>query len=97
MEAMVSPTNVVYQIDDRTGPWIKVQKWMSEQDSSDQATCQEGMYVKAIGHLKMFNNQRSVTAFLIKPISDFNEVTHHLAEVMACHLMATKEMPVVRP
>ena len=98
MEANTSPTNVVYQVDDRTGPWLKVQKWMSDQDSSDQPdrVCQEGMYIKAIGHLKVFNNQRSVTAFLIKNISDFNEVTHHLAEVMACHLSSTKELPVVR-
>ena len=98
MEANTSPTNVVYQVDDRTGPWLKVQKWISDQDSSDQPdrVCLEGTYIKAIGHLKVFNNQRSVTAFLIKPISDFNEVTHHLAEVMACHLSSTKELPVVR-
>jgi len=95
MEANISATNSIYQLDDRTGPRVKVQKWMSEQDSADHVACQEGMYVKAIGHLKVFNNQRSVTAFLIKPVSDFNEVTHHLAEVMACHLSVTKTLPVV--
>lgn len=98
MEATISPTNVVYQVDDRTGPWVKVQKWISDQDPSDkqeQVTCQEGMYIKAIGHIKVFNKQRSVTAFHIKPISDFNELTHHLSEVMYCHLAATKELPVV--
>ena len=97
MEASISPTNVVYQVDDRMGPWVKVQKWISDQDQSEErATCQEGMYIKAVGHLKVFNKQRSITAFHIKPISDFNELTHHLSEVMYSHLAATKELPVVR-
>ena len=98
MEANVGSTNVVYQVCDRTGPWVKVQKWLSDQDQSEQqekVMCREGTYIKAIGHLKVFNKQRSVTSFHIKPISDFNELTHHLSEVMYSHLAATKQLPVV--
>ena len=99
MEVTTSPTNVVYKVDDRTGPWVKVQKWVSEQDGNDQQdppTCQEGMYVRVIGHLKVFNKQRSITAFYAKPVTDFNELSHHLAEVMYSHLTSTKGAPVVR-
>lgn len=98
MEVTAGPTNIVYRVDDRTGPWVKVQKWVSDQDPSEQQdrmTCQEGMYVRIVGHLKVFNKQRSVTAFYVKPLTDFNELSHHLSEVMFAHLVATKGAPVV--
>ena len=101
MEANEGATSLVYRIDDRTGPWIKVQKWVTDdQDAGNQeerVICQEGMYVKVIGNIKTFNKQMSVTAFHIKPIVDFNEVTHHLAEVMFIHLAHTRGVPVVSP
>ena len=53
------------------------------------------MYVKVIGHLKQFNKLRNVVAFKIRPVEDYNEVTHHLAEVMYCHLASTKSPPLV--
>lgn len=95
MEVTTSPTNVVYKVDDRTGPWVKVQRWVSDQDPSEQQRCQEGMYIRAIGHLKVFNKQKSITAFYVSPITDFNQLTHHLSEVMYAHLTATKGAPVV--
>ena len=92
-------TTLVYRIDDRTGPWVKVQRWITEdQDPANQqerTVCQEGMYVKVIGHIKTFNKQMNVTAFHIKPISDYNEITHHLAEVIFIHLATTRGVPVV--
>lgn len=98
MEVTPGPTNIIYRVDDRTGPWVKVQKWVSEQDSGEQGeqlTVQEGMYVRIVGHLKVFNKQRSVTAFYVRPLTDFNELSHHLSEVMYAHLVATKGAPVV--
>ena len=99
MDVTTSATNIVYNLDDRTGPWVKVQKWMSDQDPSeaqeDRMTVQEGMYIRAVGHLKVFNKQKSVTAFFVQPITDFNELSHHLSEVMFSHLTSTKGAPVV--
>lgn len=99
MEVNEGATTLVYRIDDRTGPWVKVQRWITEdQDPSNQqerTVCQEGMYVKVIGHIKTFNKQMNVTAFHIKPISDYNEITHHLAEVIFIHLATTRGVPVV--
>ena len=31
MEVSEAPSNVTYKIDDRTGPWIEVKRWMDEQ------------------------------------------------------------------
>lgn len=96
MEVNTTPTNIVYKVDDRTGPWVKVQKWVSDQDPSERMTCQEGMYVRVVGHLKVFNKQRSVTAFYVKPVTDYNQISHHLSEVMFAHLTSTKGAPVVK-
>lgn len=95
MEMNKGTTNVIYRVDDRTGPWLKVQKWVSDQDPQGDDACQEGMYVRAVGHVKVFNKQRSVTAFHVQPITDFNAVTQHLASVMFAHLTNTKGPRVV--
>ena len=64
-------------------------------DQQERVSCREGMYVKVVGHLKQFNKLRNIVAFRIKPIEDYNEVTHHLTEVMYCHLTASKTPPLV--
>ena len=51
--------------------------------------------MRVVGHLRTFNKQRNVLAFNIRPIEDFNEVSHHLAQVIYGHLDATKGVPVV--
>ena len=34
-------------------------------------------------------------AFHVQPVEDFNEVSHHLSEVIYTHLAVTKGLPVV--
>ena len=51
--------------------------------------------MKIVGHLRLFNKQRNVIGFYIKPIEDFNEVTHHLVETIFGHLALTKGIPLV--
>ena len=71
---------------------------LSSQDSSNQlesVSCREGMYVRVVGHLRSFNKQRNMMAFHVRPVEDFNEVSHHLSEVIYTHLAVTKGLPVV--
>lgn len=51
--------------------------------------------MKIVGHIKMFNNQRTITGFMIRPIEDFNEVSHHMAETIFAHLAITKGLKLV--
>ncbi|XP_019858654.1 PREDICTED: replication protein A 32 kDa subunit-B-like isoform X2 [Amphimedon queenslandica] len=95
VEVFESATSVMYKIDDRTGPPVEVRRWINAEEDSQfelerRAACREGIYVKIVGHIKMFNNQRTITGFMIRPIEDFNEVTHHMAETMFAHLAITK-------
>ena len=149
MEVNESATSVTYKIDDRTGPWVDVRRWLeqvrkvfymymlypflskrvcpvfftaphqlphhthihcsssyvhtslpsslSSQDTPnlESVSCREGMYVRVVGHLRSFNKQRNMMAFHVRPVEDFNEVSHHLSEVIYTHLAVTKGLPVV--
>ena len=54
----------------------------------------EGVVVRVIGQLRAFNNSKSVVAYSIQPITNFNEYTFHFIDVVHTHLKATKGKPV---
>ena len=56
----------------------------------------ENTYVRVYGNIRSFNNQRSLVAFKITPITDMNELTSHLLEVVHGHLSLTKGQTMVR-
>ncbi|KAK8858736.1 hypothetical protein IAR55_002965 [Kwoniella newhampshirensis] len=74
-----SATNVSYEIGDGTG-YIDVRLWLDSAD--DEAGKAKGVeqdhYVGIMGSIKMFGGKRHVSATHIRPISDHNEVYHHM-------------------
>ena len=49
--------------------------------------------MRAVGHLKSFKeNSRSLIAFSLSPVLDFNEITHHMFDVIHSHLALSKVM-----
>lgn len=52
--------------------------------------CREGKLVRVVGQLRLFNHSRSIVAFNIQPIADYNEYTLHFIEVVHSHLRLTK-------
>lgn len=51
----------------------------------------ENTYVRAIGHLKSFReNSRSLIAYSLNPVVDFNEITYHMIDVIHSHLALSK-------
>ena len=57
--------------------------------------CREGIYVRVVGHLRSFKQQRSVIVFSIRPIAHFNEITSHLMETLHGYLCLQKGPNVV--
>ncbi len=53
-------------------------------------TYREGSYVRVFGNLRSFNGKRHFAGFKVQPINDFNEVTHHLLEIIYVHLYNTR-------
>ncbi|TAQ83133.1 hypothetical protein B7494_g8544 [Chlorociboria aeruginascens] len=92
----ISPqaTNTTYKLDDGTG-LIEVKQWID--GDADPANAKplptEGQYLRVWGRLKSFNNKRHVGAHVIRPISDFNEISMHLLEATAVHLYFTRGPP----
>ena len=98
MVRAISPqtTNITFRLDDGTGV-IEVKQWLDaeRQDDSGSNTPQFALdsYIRVWGRLKSFNNKRHVGAFVIKPVTDFNEVNYHLLEATYVHLCLTKGAP----
>jgi replication factor A2 len=89
-------TNMTFLIDDGTGK-IEVRTWLDPDDQNDymvinKSTWAEKMYVRVVGNLRSFMNKRSVVAFRIQTINDFDEITFHFLEVLYVHLSFTRSV-----
>ncbi|XP_054424691.1 replication protein A 32 kDa subunit-like [Pteronotus mesoamericanus] len=86
-----APTNIVYKIDDMTAAPMDVRQWVDTDDASGENTVvPPETYVKVAGHLRSFQNKKSLVAFKIMPLDDMNEFTAHILEVGNAHLMLTR-------
>ncbi|ORY06321.1 replication protein A, subunit RPA32 [Basidiobolus meristosporus CBS 931.73] len=90
-------TNVSYIVEDGTGS-IDVRTWLENDDNEIQqqkrAQLVEGIYVRVVGQFKQFASKRHVVAFSMRPIEDYNEITHHFLEVVYVHLFRTRNPSV---
>jgi replication factor A2 len=87
-------TNITYKLDDGTGT-IEVKKWVDSDSTQNQQEPKlvDNMYVRAWGKLKSYGNKRHVGATVIRPITDFNEISYHLLEATVVHLELTRGPP----
>jgi replication factor A2 len=90
-------TNVTYKLDDGTGTidvkvWVDVGSVPGDGDDQRPKPVEMG-YARVWGKLKVMNNKRHVVATIIKPISDYNEISYHLLEATYVHLYFTRGPP----
>jgi replication factor A2 len=92
----VSPqaTNITYKVDDGTGV-IDVKQWTDPNATvdDDKYAPKEGDYVHVYGKLKDFNGKHHIGPNAIRPVTDFNEINHHLLSATAVHLYFTRGPP----
>ncbi|KAG8451194.1 hypothetical protein GDO86_003445 [Hymenochirus boettgeri] len=73
---------------------------IGEVELSQEASCESmvvppGSYVKVSGHLRSFQNKKSVVAFKIASIEDMNEFVSHMLDVVHSHMsLNTQGVPV---
>ena len=86
-------TKHVYTIEDQTG-MLECTMWVNQEEAG--ATVEEraekmvnGSYVCVIGGLKEYNGKLNVSAYDVRPIEDFNEITHHYLEAIYSHAKQT--------
>ncbi|KAI3782219.1 hypothetical protein L2E82_12256 [Cichorium intybus] len=85
-------TDVSFVLDDGTGR-IDCNRWVNEPvDTKEMEAILEGMYVRVHGQLKGFQGKKQLVVFGIKPVTDFDEITHHFVECIYVHSYNTKLM-----
>ncbi|XP_069751343.1 replication protein A 32 kDa subunit isoform X2 [Narcine bancroftii] len=86
-----APTNILYKLDDMTAPPMDVRQWVdTDEAGSENIVVPPGTYVKVAGHLRSFQNKKSLVAFKIMPLEDMNELISHMLEVVQAHLLLNK-------
>lgn len=95
VESREQSTNLTYTVEDGTGR-MEVKMWIDTDDgdhfAEQRAKWKEGAYVRVIGNLRSFQEKRNIVAFDIRPVTDFNEVTHHMLEAIFVNLKS-KQAP----
>ncbi|XP_067867708.1 replication protein A 32 kDa subunit isoform X1 [Heterodontus francisci] len=95
-DAEKAPTNILYKLDDMTAPPMDVRQWVdTDEAGSENIVVPPGSYVKVAGHLRSFQNKKSLVAFKIMTLEDMNELTSHMLEVVQAHLLLNKPQPAV--
>jgi hypothetical protein len=52
--------------------------------------CRENAFVRIVGQLREYEGRKHVLIYDIAPINDWNELTHHLLQIVLVHLQNTK-------
>lgn len=81
-------------LDDGTGR-ITVKMFINNDGNEDEerrqrAELREGAYARVFGHISNYNNEKQINAFSIRPVTDPNEITYHLSQVIFQHLHLSK-------
>ena len=66
---------------------MEVKQWVDGDADPETAKPlpKEGEYLRVWGRLKAFNNKRHVAAHLLRPITNFNEISCHLLEATGAY------------
>lgn len=84
-------TNKLYRIRDGTGVY-DCKMWIEKDPSSHLAESEirPNTFVRVVGQIKEFAGTRHILLYNITPVVDWNELTHHMLEVILTHCQATK-------
>ncbi|KAM0834701.1 hypothetical protein ACQ4PT_063414 [Festuca glaucescens] len=86
-------TDVSFVLDDGTG-MIEMKRWDNETfDTEEMKLVKDGDYVIVIGGLKDFQGKRQVTAFSVRLVTNYNDITHHFLHCIYVHLDLARPKP----
>ncbi|NXN28964.1 RFA2 protein, partial [Nycticryphes semicollaris] len=88
-----APTNILYKVDDMTAAPMDVRQWVdTDEAGGENVVVPPGTYVKVAGHLRSFQNKKSLVAFKIMPLENMNEFTTHILEIVNAHMILGKNL-----
>lgn len=92
MDSREASTNVTYMINDFTGEDIQVRHWIDEADDEsgglrESQVLRKHTLVRICGNVREIQGTRSVVAFRIFPVHDYNEFSCHILEVIHAQML----------
>jgi len=92
MDYREASTNVTYMLNDFTGEDIQVRHWLEEADDDAAVTRESQVFkkhtlVRICGNVRELQGTRSLVAFRIFPVHDFNEFSCHILEVIHAQML----------
>ncbi|XWS70598.1 hypothetical protein CRYUN_Cryun03dG0060200 [Craigia yunnanensis] len=86
----VRSSDIRFHLDDGTGR-VECIRWVTENlDTREMDALEDGTYVRVNGHLQSFQGKKQLSAFSVRPVTNFDEVTCHFIECIHSHLQNTK-------
>ncbi|KAI9919636.1 hypothetical protein PsorP6_017725 [Peronosclerospora sorghi] len=86
-------TSLRFKLDDGSG-LFECQYFIASEDADasdrEMNRLREGSYVRVVGKLRTFQGKMSLSCYHVAPLTDMNELTHHLVEVIYVHCYHTK-------
>jgi len=86
-------SSIEYLLDDESGPPLVVNQMIEDERQGIKIPVAEKTYVRVIGKIRTWGNQRGLTSFSVKPLKSLNEITMHKLEVQQCKLFYSKDIP----
>ncbi|GMI84409.1 SUPPRESSOR OF ROS1, replicon protein A2 [Hibiscus trionum] len=84
------PSDIRFQLDDGTGR-IECIRWVTEKiDTKEMDAIEDGTYVRVNGHLQSYQGKKQLSAFSVRLVTNFDEVTCHFLECIHFHLQNSK-------
>ena len=74
-----------FTLDDGSGR-LKVKHYSQDDGPSDVVDIRENVYMRAFGTLKTSAGEAYLNAHLVRPVTDFNEVTYHSLQIVQTHM-----------
>ncbi|KAI0810958.1 hypothetical protein BC629DRAFT_1018787 [Irpex lacteus] len=85
-------TNITYDLDDGTGQ-IQARHWVDPSQSGEDDDIKEQAYVRIVGNLKSFGNNRFINAIHIRPVKDHHEQYFHILDACTVTLIVQRGPP----
>ncbi|XVE97233.1 hypothetical protein REPUB_Repub03eG0003500 [Reevesia pubescens] len=86
----VRSSDIRFHLDDGTGR-VECIRWVTENhDTREMDALEDGTYVRVNGHLQSFQGKKQLSAFSVRPVTNFDEVTCHFIECIHYHMQNSK-------
>ncbi|CAB3981018.1 Hypothetical predicted protein [Paramuricea clavata] len=89
-------THLSFEIGDLTGGIVSVKRWLDQDENAEEyerARFREDTYVRVLGNIKRLDDDKKhVVAFAMRHVTDFNEITFHMYDVIHAALSMQKRV-----